>query len=300
MAIDMGCKADSIVGVATDLMNFITTGATPAPAAREVADAERIAACGTALSISETADLVLAPQFTPAVEPAATSAEAMSEPTLTTETQADVTSLTTVEPAAATIEATAEDAPQACAAPIAPAAEAVPAETALGADTPAATIPVEPVIENSASAVASVDTAQPATGDVEVAGDEATPVATPPVELAPVDATPAAVATAEPTPVASAADPASDVVEATRVPAAVATPPVAESQQEARVGEAVAATEPTPVAEAGVVEQETAVPAEATAGEVGTHKLDAEPMPAAMAANGAGATEAASIAAPAS
>ncbi|KAB2919506.1 MAG: hypothetical protein F9K29_05465 [Hyphomicrobiaceae bacterium] len=60
MAIEMGCKPDAVVGMAGELMDFVMNGA-PAPAKSMPAEpaASSIAACGTVLPISETADLTL-------------------------------------------------------------------------------------------------------------------------------------------------------------------------------------------------------------------------------------------------
>ena len=62
MAIDMGCKPDLVIQVASDLMGFVMSGATSPAAApsTEAASAEAIAACGTALPMAEAAVLAAA------------------------------------------------------------------------------------------------------------------------------------------------------------------------------------------------------------------------------------------------
>ena len=66
MAIDMGCKPNSVIQVASELMGFVLSGVTsPTPApSTETASAEAIAACGTALPMAEAAVLAAA-QATP-------------------------------------------------------------------------------------------------------------------------------------------------------------------------------------------------------------------------------------------
>ena len=88
MALEMGCKADTIVSVATDLLDFLSGGSpTAAHSPAEEKSEEAIAACGTALAASEAADLVAqaaepaATADTPAA--AGTSAEAALEPPAT-------------------------------------------------------------------------------------------------------------------------------------------------------------------------------------------------------------------------
>ena len=84
MALEMGCKADSIVSVATELLAFLSGGApAAAKSSAEQRPEEVIAACGTALAASEAADLVAhaepaAAADTPAA--AAISQEAPSTP----------------------------------------------------------------------------------------------------------------------------------------------------------------------------------------------------------------------------
>src|SRR5262245_56075815 len=88
MALEMGCKADTIVSVATDLLDFLSGGSpTAAHSPAEEKSEEVIAACGTALAASEAADLV-AQAAEPAAEadtPAAaeTAADAALEPPVT-------------------------------------------------------------------------------------------------------------------------------------------------------------------------------------------------------------------------
>src|SRR5258708_39967 len=77
MAIDLGCKPDTAIRVASDLMTFVTSGA-PTSAAQTTAEEaapDRIAACGTALPLSETADLAAATVAAVAPEPGATEPE---------------------------------------------------------------------------------------------------------------------------------------------------------------------------------------------------------------------------------
>ena len=71
MAIEMGCKPDSVVGVATELMSFIASGgvasASPAAPEPDATAADRIAACGTVVPVSEVVGLALAePEAVPA------------------------------------------------------------------------------------------------------------------------------------------------------------------------------------------------------------------------------------------
>lgn len=84
MALEMGCKADSIVSVATELLAFLSD---EAPAAAKSPAEERseevIAACGTALAASEAAALVAHAEPAEAVDTpaaAAISREALLEP----------------------------------------------------------------------------------------------------------------------------------------------------------------------------------------------------------------------------
>ena len=62
MAINMGCKPDTVIQVASELMGFVMSGASsPGPApSTETASAEAIAACGTALPMAEAAALAAA------------------------------------------------------------------------------------------------------------------------------------------------------------------------------------------------------------------------------------------------
>lgn len=61
LALEMGCKADSVVAVASELMTFLTDGMVPSAAksSPEERSEDAIAACGTALAASEAADLVI-------------------------------------------------------------------------------------------------------------------------------------------------------------------------------------------------------------------------------------------------
>ena len=265
MAIEMGCKPDSVVATATDLMNFITSAAPTVPitvTTPEVSDAERIAACGTEVPMTETADLALAVAV---AAPLVASEEGMPESPPATDTVTEV--------AHAAVE------------PATPVSAAAPQEAAV------------PVV--IASEEQTADEAPVAATELV----ESAPV-TPPAEVAPVDATPVAVAATEGTPVELSVDPAPVVVEVAQpaasvveaVPVSVATPPAVENAPVAPLVETVAATSPAPVAEAVVADQ--APGAEATSGEA-TQKLDAEMMPAAAAANGAGNTDAASVTTPA-
>ena len=62
IAIDMGCKADAVVGMASELMKFVTNGDVPsvAKSQSEERSADAIAACGTALPAAEAVDLTAA------------------------------------------------------------------------------------------------------------------------------------------------------------------------------------------------------------------------------------------------
>jgi hypothetical protein len=77
MAVDMGCKADSVFGLANTLMDFVKSGAVPsAVASAPVAVSEdRTAAPETALELSE-----IAPGLEQAPEPTPTAVEAASGP----------------------------------------------------------------------------------------------------------------------------------------------------------------------------------------------------------------------------
>jgi hypothetical protein len=81
MALEMGCKSDSIVNVATELLAFLS-GVSPVAAnsPAEEKSEEMIAACGTALAASEAADLVA--QAEPAGAADAPAAAAISRETL--------------------------------------------------------------------------------------------------------------------------------------------------------------------------------------------------------------------------
>src|SRR5258705_10764180 len=58
MAIEVGCKADSVVAVASDLRSFVTSGAAPSTVKSqpEEGSADATAACSPALPASETID----------------------------------------------------------------------------------------------------------------------------------------------------------------------------------------------------------------------------------------------------
>jgi hypothetical protein len=81
MALEMGCKSDTVVNVATELMAFLS-GVAPVAAnsPAEEKSEEVIAACGTALAASEAADLVA--QAEPAGAADAPAAAAISRETL--------------------------------------------------------------------------------------------------------------------------------------------------------------------------------------------------------------------------
>ncbi len=81
MALEMGCKSDTVVNVATELLAFLS-GVAPAAAnsPAEEKSEEVIAACGTALAASEAADLVA--QAEPAGAVDAPAAAAISRETL--------------------------------------------------------------------------------------------------------------------------------------------------------------------------------------------------------------------------
>ena len=76
MALEMGCKADSIVSVATELLTFLSGEAAAAKSPAEERSEEVIAACGTALAASEAAALVA--QAEPAAAADAPAAAAIS------------------------------------------------------------------------------------------------------------------------------------------------------------------------------------------------------------------------------
>ena len=79
MAVDMGCKADSVFNLANNLMGFVTSGAVPSAVAPPPAAAsvDHTAATETALPLSE-----VAPGPGQARELTATALEAVSEPAL--------------------------------------------------------------------------------------------------------------------------------------------------------------------------------------------------------------------------
>ena len=84
MALEMGCKADSVVAVANELMTFLNGGEpSAARSPSEEISEDAIAACGTALAASEAADLVLGQPEAEAGIPAtvAVSADALPVPT---------------------------------------------------------------------------------------------------------------------------------------------------------------------------------------------------------------------------
>ena len=169
MAIEMGCKTDSVVSTAAELMNFITGGVAPTvPAiasATEEANAERIAACGTEVPMTETADLALAVAV---AAPSVASEEGMPESAPATDTVTEVAPAA-VEPTTPVSAAATEDAaaPQEPAAPVATASEAVPAE---GAPVAATTL-----VEFAPATTEAVQT--PTAAVVEAAPAEAAPVA---------------------------------------------------------------------------------------------------------------------------
>jgi|EndMetStandDraft_5_1072996.scaffolds.fasta_scaffold03470_3 hypothetical protein len=80
MALEMGCKSDTIVKVATELQAFLSGVAPAAANSGEERSDEVIAACGTALVASEAADLVA--QAEPAGAADAPAAAAISRETL--------------------------------------------------------------------------------------------------------------------------------------------------------------------------------------------------------------------------
>jgi hypothetical protein len=178
MAIDMGCKPDAVIATATELMTFVMGGAASPPATvaePQAPDADAIAACGTALPASETADLVLAQPtggsdtgVTEASPPAAlpTEAEVAQEPASATESQA-ASPAPAVKP-----EAPAE-------APAAVEPEAVATEPVSG---PAEAAPVEAAPEPAPVATAPVEAASPASEPV--AATPAAPVAIDPAPMA--------------------------------------------------------------------------------------------------------------------
>jgi hypothetical protein len=176
MAIDMGCKPDAVIATATELMSFVTGGAASPPATvaePQAPDADAIAACGTALPASETADLVLAPptngsetRVTEASPPASPPGEAIvAQDRAPPATELQAASPTpAVEP-----EAPAE----------APAAEPEVVGTEPGSG-PAETAPVE-----AASEPAPVATLEAASAESEpVAATPAPPVAVEPAPMA--------------------------------------------------------------------------------------------------------------------
>ena len=110
MAIEMGCKTDSVVSTAAELMNFITGGVAPtvpavAPATEE-ANADRIAACGTEVPMTETADLALAVAI---AAPSVASVEGMPESASVTHTVTELAAAV-VEPGTPVSAAAAEEA----------------------------------------------------------------------------------------------------------------------------------------------------------------------------------------------
>jgi hypothetical protein len=253
MAIEMGCKPDSVVATATDLMNFITSAAPTVPTTvttPEVSEAERIAACGTEVPMTETADLALAPVVA-AASAEAISAQAPLEVTPATDEATDVEPAS-VEPATVVSAATLQE-------PTTPVAEAAGETAPVAEPTP------------QGSTVATQEAAREATMV------EATSVVTPQDDTAPVDAS------AETTLIEASSNSASVAAEAVQPEASVPVAPVAET---------IAAM--APLAEAGVVEQGPAAPAE------NATTLDPALMPAATAANGAANTEPAGVVAPAS
>jgi hypothetical protein len=127
MALEMGCKADSVVAVANELMSFLTSGVGPF-AAKSPSEEDAIAACGTALAASEAADLGLGQPEAEAGIPAAAavSADALSDPTsspseahaveptfaaIAAGTESEPTSTTTASDASTVIARSAEVAP---------------------------------------------------------------------------------------------------------------------------------------------------------------------------------------------
>jgi hypothetical protein len=132
MALEMGCKADSVVAVANELMTFLTGGVGPSAgtSASEEISEDAIAACGTALAASEAADLGLGQPEVEVGIPAtvAVSADALPEPRSSpseahaveptsaaiaagTESVAEPTSTTTASDASTVIAPSAEVAP---------------------------------------------------------------------------------------------------------------------------------------------------------------------------------------------
>src|SRR5262245_46906281 len=83
MAVDMGCKPDSVVQIATDLMCFVTTGAAPAVTAADQPAAEAAPAVVAVAASSESPPAapppevaVAAPAEAPAAEPPVVTASA--------------------------------------------------------------------------------------------------------------------------------------------------------------------------------------------------------------------------------
>ena len=137
MAVDLGCKSNSVFGMAVDLMGFVASGRVPSSTGQqEEKSAEAIAACGTELPASEAAGLT---------------AVQLEVPTAA----ADPPTLPPGEPVAPAAAVAAETAPVIETAPPseghgeAPAAEPIAAEAAQPA---AAAPPVEAAKEEAASA----------------------------------------------------------------------------------------------------------------------------------------------------
>ena len=162
MALEMGCKANSVVAVANELMTFLNGGEpSAAKSPSEEISEDAIAACGTALAASEAADLVLGQPEAEADIPAtvAVSADALPDPTSPSEAHAVKSTSAAI---AAGTESVAEPTTTArdASTVIAPTAEVAPVNERSLADQPSA------VGAEEASASSKGQTAAP---DAEVA-----------------------------------------------------------------------------------------------------------------------------------
>jgi hypothetical protein len=155
MALEMGCKADSVVSVASDLLAFLS-GGTPAAAAStaEEKSEEVIAACGTALAASEAAELV-----------------AQAEPAAAADTPADISREDQPKPASIPCETPAEM-PAAAAADTEGAGVSVAAETAGG--TAGGLLPKDPAPTSEQSRTEPALAADAKVADEEHARAQAT------------------------------------------------------------------------------------------------------------------------------
>jgi hypothetical protein len=190
MAIDLGCKSDTVIATANELMSFVTSGAASPPATVAESEApvsDAIAACGTALPASETAGLVVAQPTgeTPAnASEAPAVAQAIEPETVATEPVPGPAE-------AAPFEASPEPAPVATA-PVeaVPASEPAAAAPAAAIDDPP--VPGLPEAAEVAQLPAAEEGAAAEEASAAIAKDLPTPPPTAPNGTAPRDATSAA------------------------------------------------------------------------------------------------------------